>query len=268
MPRTSHRTTRNRTSAYRTRRGGRTFATEAAAVIATATSRELWTARRPKLAAAISVVACIAALIAFFNLDFFYVFDFDVVGLQYVTKDELVRASGITGYNAFFIDPKTVENALTRLPEIRSAHVSVQVPNHLVIAVEERQPVLTWLRGSEMYWVDFDGIAVQARENRPDLIVVRDLDQTPVKPGGRVNDSALATLNALRSLWPDAPRAFEWSAAGGLVFTDERGWKTYLGDASDMAGKLAVWRALVAELVARKAQVKFIDLGKGDPYYQ
>ncbi len=269
MTRSTRRNPRNRIVASRTRRG-RTFASEAAAVLATvtSTSKEVWTARRPKLVAAIAVAACIAVLIAFFNLDLFYVFDFDTVGLQYVTKAEIARASDVVGYNVFFIDPHDVENALTRLPEVQSARVTVQIPNYLIIAVQERQPDLIWLRGSEVFWVDAGGIAVKARANLAGLTVVRDLDQSPVQPGEKVNAPALAALQALRAAWPDGPRSFEWSAARGLAFTDERGWKTYLGDASEMAGKLAVWRALVARLVAQKAQVRFIDLGKGDPYYQ
>jgi hypothetical protein len=35
-----------------------------------------------------------------------------------------------------------------------------------------------------------------------------------------------------------------------------------------MAGKMAILRALVAQLVAQNARIRFIDLGKGDPYFQ
>ncbi len=267
MARTTRRSSKNRIAPRRTRRV-QILDTQATVVIRRSASREIWTARRPKLVAAILLAVCVAALIAFFNLDLFYVYDFDAVGLGYVTKDEVARASGIVGYNVFFIDTHSVENALKRLPEVQSAHATVQVPNQLTIQVDERQPELTWLRGNESYWVDADGIAVKSRGNLAGLPTLRDLDQTPVKPGGKVNSSALAALHALRAAWPNSPTAFEWSAARGLAFTDERGWKTYLGDADQMAGKLAVWRALVAQLVAQKTPIKFIDLGKGDPYYQ
>ncbi len=267
MPRTTRRRSTNRIAPRPTRRG-RTFATQGAILLPRAAAQQIWRARRPKLVAAVLLAACAAALIAFFNLDLFYVYDLDVAGLKYLGKDEIARASGVVGYNIFFIDATAVQKAVKRLPEVEAVRVTAGVPNHLAILVQERQPQVIWLRGSESYWVDSSGTAVPSRGNIAALPNIRDLDQAPVKSGGTVNPSALAALRALLAVWPNAPRTFEWSAARGLAFTDERGWKTYLGDAGQMAGKLAVWRALVAQLVAQRTPVKFIDLGKGDPYYQ
>ena len=67
---------------------------------------------------------------------------------------------------------------------------------------------------------------------------------------------------------PESPRNLEWSAARGISFADGHGWKIYLGDANDMPGKIAMLRTLIAQLSAQNARIRFIDLGKGDPYYQ
>ncbi len=227
-----------------------------------------WHARRPKLLALAATILLGALVLAFFNFDLFYIFEPDVVGLQNLPKEEVIRASGVTGYNVFFVDAGSVERALSRLPEIKSVKVIPGLPNLLSIQITEREPAVVWQRGADKYWVDSDGIAFRPHGTIPDLATIRDLDQAAVKPGQKINTKALVAYGAVRTALPDAPRLFEWSAARGLAFTDERGWKIYLGDENGMTGKVVKFRALVQQLVEQKEQVKFIDLGKGDPYYQ
>jgi len=229
---------------------------------------ELWNAQRLKIIAGALTLLVIGALFEFFNADLFYVYGFQVAGLQFLTPGEVERASGVMGYNTFFVDAHSVERTLSKLPEVKSVRVTTGLPNRVVVQVDERQPELTWLRGAEAYWVDGDGILFRARANLTQLPSIRDLDQTMVKPGQPVLPVAIAAYRALRRANPDAPRAYEWSAARGLAYTDEHGWKIYVGDASEMAGKLAKLRALVSQLVSQGAHIRFIDLSKGDPFYQ
>ncbi len=227
-----------------------------------------WRLYRQKIAAAGLALLVIAALFEFFNGDAFYVYGGQVTGLQFMSKTEIERASGVIGYNIFFIDARAVERTLAKLPEVKSVRVSTGLLNQFAIAVDERTPEIVWLRGVETYWVDGDGIIFKARANLTQLPALRDLDQATVKPGQPAPPDAINAYRAVRALWPAAPRAFEWSAARGLSYTDEHGWKIYLGDANQMAGKLVTLRALVPQLISQNAKIKFIDLSKGDPFYQ
>jgi cell division septal protein FtsQ len=229
---------------------------------------DTWMQDRPRLIA-IGLILLIG-LSAFwvFNTDTFYVYKLDVVGTGYLTAAEIEQASGIMNYNIFFVDARSVERALAKLPEVKTVRVTTNLPNRVSINIVERKPEITWLRGNEMYWVDVDGIGFRARTNLAELPVIRDLDQTTVKPGQPIHPDAINAFWAFRRAWVDGPRNVEWSNARGLTFTDERGWKIYLGDANEMAGKLAKLRALVAQLVAQNARIRFIDLGRGEPYYQ
>lgn len=228
----------------------------------------VWSVQRPKIAAGVLALLIIGALFEFFNGDAFYVFSLDVTGTQFLPKTEVARASGIVGYNIFFIDAKQVEQTLEKMPEISSAHVTTGLPNQASIEVVERTPTLTWLRGNEVYWVDDSGFVFRARANLTQLPSLRDLDQAVVKPGQPAPAKAFDAYRALRVAWSDAPHAFEWSAARGLAYTDAHGWKIYLGGASEMAGKLAKLRVVEAQLVSQNTKVKFIDLSKGDPFFQ
>ena len=227
-----------------------------------------WSVQRVKIIAAALMLISVGVLFEFFNSDLFYVYDLNVTGVQFLTKTEVERASNVIGYNIFFVDARSVEAALKKLPEVKTAHVSTGLPNQMSIQVEERVPEITWLRGTESYWLDQDGFVFHARANLTQLPSIRDLDQGTVKPGQPIQSDAFAAYNALRADWPAAPRTYEWSTARGLAYTDEHGWKIYLGDSTEMAGKLAKLNALVSQLVSRSARITFIDLSKGDPFFQ
>jgi cell division septal protein FtsQ len=142
------------------------------------------------------------------------------------------------------------------------------LPSRVSVVIEERQPEVVWQRGPENYWVDADGIVFRARASVSNVPTLRDVDTSPIKLGQKLYAAPLDAYHALRLAWSDAPHNLEWSNQRGLTYTDEHGWKIYLGDASEMAGKLAKLRALVPQLVGRNPSIRFIDVGKGDPYYQ
>lgn len=227
-----------------------------------------WNVQRPRLLALFASLLAVAVLFEFFNADFFYVFGLDIRGINYLTPAEVEKASGAIGYNVFFVDPNAVERAVAKLPEVKSVHVSASVPHNVAVDVDEREPEIIWQRGTETDWVDGDGVLFRARASLANLPSIRDQDQTPVKPGESVPAAALAAYHTLVSLWPQAPHTFEWSAARGLGYGDEHGWKIYLGDSNAMAGKLVTLRSLVPRIVAKGTKITFIDLSKGDPFYQ
>jgi len=228
----------------------------------------LWATQRAKILAGFLILALAAVLYGFFETDHFYIFDFSVVGAHYLTPAEIVKASGMQGYSVFFVDARAVERALMKLPEVRAATVTPRLPNQVTIEIQERQPHVVWERGGETYWVDGEGIFFRARANLTHLPVVHDLDPGTIKAGERAQAQGLAAFWALRDAMPESPRNVEWSAARGIAFTEGHGWKIYLGNAAEMPGKIATLRALIAHLGAQNARIRFIDLGKGDPYYQ
>ncbi len=223
---------------------------------------------RAKFFATCTLILMLGLLYELFAEDWFFVYQFDIQGINYLTQNEIERASRVSGYNVFFIEPSNVERVLKQLPEIKSVHVATGLPNILLVQIEERTPRVVWIKASQAYWVDDEGYAFQARVPNADLSTVRDLDPGEWKPGKRMQPAALNAVRAVRDAWSDAPKNFEWSAAGGLSMTDEHGWKILFGDASDMDFKIAKLLALVPTLVAQGARIKLIDLGKGDPYYQ
>ncbi len=224
--------------------------------------------REAKILAAAGALVLITLLALLFGTDWFFVEDLEITGVQFLTKPEIVRASGVQDYSIFFVDTASVQKSLERFPEVKHANVRTGLPNRVVVDIAERQPWLTWKRGTETYWVDDAGIAFAARMTLADLPALTDGDAAAIKLGEPVPAKTFKAYRALRDAWTDSPRVFGWTSARGITVTNEYGWKIYFGDASDMAGKVAVMRALVTQLRERNVKVQFIDLGQGDPFYR
>lgn len=233
-----------------------------------AASTNFLLAWRPKICALILLVVLGAALYEFFSEGWFFVQQVDVQGQNILNQKQIALASGASGYNIFFLEPMQVERALTKIPEVKLAHVILGVPNSMLVQLQERVPEIVWIKGEDTYWVDADGVAFKARSPRLDLITLRDLTPSSLQAGRRVTPTAFNMLQALRSGWPQAPRNYEWSPINGMSGVDEHGWKIIFGDATDLDLKVIKLKALIARLVAQGARVKFIDVGKGEPFYQ
>ena len=99
-----------------------------------------------------------------FNLDMFFVSDPRVSGNKIVPSAEIPKASGIQGWNIFFVEPHAVENAVKALPEFQGCASVYQSAEHGEIYTTERKPRFVWEVAGKNYWVDDEGIAMRPRD--------------------------------------------------------------------------------------------------------
>lgn len=227
-----------------------------------------WKASRPKFTAAVLFVLLLGALYAMFNLDLFFVREPAVIGNKLVPGAEIQQASGVRGWNIFFVEPKTVARAISALPEFSDVQVYPTLPNTVEIYTTERKPRFVWEVAGKNYWVDEQGIAMRPRGMVPNGWLVRDAEGKPVQYGERINPDAFNAAVSLINAWKTAPRYFEWTRANGLTVREEHGWLVYFGSASQMADKVTALQIVTTQLLKDKRTVAFVDLGSGLPYYQ
>jgi cell division septal protein FtsQ len=238
------------------------------AVLTRLKTKDYWRSNRPKFLAAALIALFALSLYQLFVDDLFYVPQLTPNGNRILPASEIDHAAGIRGWNVFFVNGGDVEAAIKRLPEVKDAHVSVNLPNQVQVQIAERLPRFVWETRGGTFWVDDDGIALRARFNAPDLLSMKDPDNSGTKIGERVNADAFNAAVNLRNLWQNGPRAFEWSKAHGLAVRDDHGWLIYFGSASQMADKLAALKIVTAQLVKDQHAIAYIDVGSGLPYYQ
>ncbi len=227
-----------------------------------------WKASRPKFAAAVLSIVLLAALYGMFNLDLFFVSEPSVIGNKIVPSAEIQKASGVQGWNIFFVEPHAVENAVKQLPEFQNVQTYVTLPNTVEIYTTERKPRFVWEVAGKNYWVDDAGIAMRPRGMVPSGWHVRDAEGKAVNYGERVNSDAFNAAVSLINVWKSAPKYFEWTKAHGLTLRDDHGWLVYFGSASQMDDKFTALNIVTSQLEKDKRTVAFVDLGSGLPYYQ
>lgn len=237
-------------------------------VITKLKTNSFWKEYRPKFLALALLIVFAAAIYEFFAGDMFYVSQIAVSGNRLVPVGDVEQAAGIRGWNLFYLNGRDVEAAIKKMPEVKDAQVSIELPDLVQVQVAEREPRFVWQTARGGYWVDDDGIAVRVRFDAPNLLTMKDLDSPAIRPGDRVNPDAFNAAVNLRNLWPDGPRAFEWSKAHGLMLRDSHGWLVYFGSASQMADKLAALKIVSAQLAKDKHSIDYIDVGSGLPYYR
>jgi len=190
----------------------------------------------------------------------FYISVPRVTGQARVPVEDIARASGLIGLHIAWANSAEVESRLLEaLPSLRAARVTCSLPADCIIAVAEREPFLAWRWGDALVWVDQDGVVYSARSGMQDVLTIESSDVQPPPPGRRVDpDLMTAILSAAQAL-PEV-RTLRVSAARGLEFTDASGYPVYLGTGTNMADRVAVWRALSEDLASRGIQPAYVDV--------
>lgn len=198
----------------------------------------------------------------------FFVTDVTVEGTVTLSPEAVIESSGVTGRHLFWLNPAAVAHQLLTMPNLLGATVSIQWPNQVEIAVTERAPVLAWDQRGQRFWVDEQGQLMQARQDRPDLLVILSQESEELVPGTRISSEALEGALQLKSLRPNISSLY-YDRENGLSYQDGRNWRAYFGLGRDMNQKLAVYEALVEDLVARDLQPEYISvINKEKPYYR
>ncbi len=87
----------------------------------------------------------------------FAVASVEVRGVSRVPPDQILAVAAIPrGTNIFRLDTMGVIGRVESLPEVRRADVVRELPNRVVISVEERRP-FTLVHGGRLHWMDEEG---------------------------------------------------------------------------------------------------------------
>ena len=209
------------------------------------------TRRASRALAAVLLALLIWVVYSIFNSDSFYVYSAKVEGNVSVTPEQVFGASQLEGLNIFWVDPEqAARSVLERLPNIRSAQVTAQLPARVVISVEERVPYLVLHTGDKEWWVDEEGVAYAPGSGQSQGLVVTDNDARPLRAGQRLDPQVIPAIRALRYWLPKLSRAF-YSEDTGIGFHTSEGWPVYLGDGTDMEAKLRIVKALYDQFKAQ-----------------
>jgi cell division septal protein FtsQ len=229
-------------------------------------ARQSWLPVR--LISASVLIVAVWLLYWFGSDDVFYIQNIQVEGSERLPEAELMAISGLEGINIFWSDTQVAERELEELPDIAAARVDCGLPADCVIHLVERQPMFVWLQGDAKAWIGTDGMALPARGDLPDAIVLDVGGSSALKPGDQVAPTLVTAVAELQRLRPDVQR-YEYSEQYGLSFRNPQGWLVRLGDGPEMETKLRVLASLTQYLAGQGVVPSLVDVRFPEaPYYQ
>lgn len=192
----------------------------------------------------------------------------EVRGAWRVPVERIVAAAAIpTGVNIWRLDTDGVAARVEALPEIRRVDVVRNLPNRVVILVEERRP-FTLVQGERLHWLDEEGqvLGVQRQAVAPPVPVVSGLTEeelatmrsTP-SPKARAAVALIRALLRSGSALAAQISEIDMSRRDGPVLYTVDGIEVRLG-AEDWEERLARLEGVLAQVAAGDGMVRAIDL--------
>lgn len=196
----------------------------------------------------------------------------EILGAELLRQEHVRSIAAVSGDRIFSVDPKAIEARLEAYPEVASAQVKVRWPDHVVVRISERQPVLAWEDGGRTWWLSRGGVAYLAREQRPGMATVISpepaltiLDE-PMAPA--LDPEVVSLAVNLSELFPSVgPLVYD--RIHGLGFQDPRGWIAFFGKGGDIALKVRMYETIAESLAEQEGQVALISVEDlFAPYYR
>jgi cell division protein FtsQ len=178
---------------------------------------------------------------------------------------------------------------LEAFPDLADVQVQVGLPASVRIVLIERQPVIAWVRGEDITWVDADGVVFPKRgEADVDLLWVKadslptltSQQQVEINPafeilglGGpiqQIDPRLVDVLFKMSEFRPPESGEMVFDDQRGFGWTDPRGWQVYFGTRlDDIDQKLVVYDAIVERMVRDGIQPALISVEfLHAPYYR
>ncbi len=216
----------------------------------------------------VSVVVVAAATALWVGLDDrFYVYHAEVTGAVRVSPEEVFRASGLQGLHILWARPAQIEtHILAAFPNLASVDVVCRLPARCAIAVVERQPKTMWDENGQLWWVDVEGVVFPAEGALAEGFLVQ--GPLPRDGSGRLDERVRVALAELWASGADIVPTLQYIPGRGLLLTDARGWRVFVGQGPGMRRRLQILEWLAADLQARGITPRFVDVRFPDaPYY-
>jgi cell division protein FtsQ len=202
-----------------------------------------------------------------------------VEGATFTDEADVVAAlDEARGANVFELVTPPFEARLREIPTVRSADVSVRLPDTIAVTIRERTPILVWRVGARRYLVDADGLLFALLAEKPPreaaaLPVVEDRRAASVglSVGRAIDRVDLDAATRLASLAPadvgseaEALHVFVDDASGFSVRTKPGSWQAVFGFYTPtlrtpelIPGQVRLLRSL---LIGREPQIERIIL--------
>lgn len=161
-----------------------------------------WRLTPPRAAAILSLLASAGGLYGLSTTPAFTLARTELPDLRWTTTEAVIGAVATPdGTNLFRIQTSPIEARLRALPGVAEAHVSVSLPDTLVVTIEERTAILAWGVGDARFLVDGEGVVFAALGADPSA-----MSSVPTIADSRSESATLTVGSVLDPVDLDAAR--------------------------------------------------------------
>ncbi len=195
-----------------------------------------------------------------------------VVGATHLTPAQISAALALPpDRTIFFLNHGELEQRLLAMPWVRSASVSLALPDRLTVKITEWRPSAVLQVGEATYALNDLGQVLDPAAEAGGLTVINRPDFGPVSYGQRAVDrDLLPMLVQLKAGFAPAFKislmSFQLDRRQVLTAQTDRGWTIIFGqmvtsdDRATLEPKLAALRALSSRIDFTSAQIQYINL--------
>ncbi len=211
----------------------------------------------------------------FTKSDFFMVQEVRIQGLDNVAEEEIVKLLGtVKGQNILLTDTKSLAERVKLHPLVDVTIVKKELPETLVIDIQERVPVALILNEDGVVEIDKQGTILRFHETWPKTsspVVTGVVVPDTIGPGQKVVN---AKLEKVLLLLGQAPQSMIPLIGEVSINKEEQvflflttGMEVRLGYSEEYAGKLNLLNELIynEEYMSIEQSIKYIDLTAGKP---
>ncbi len=215
-----------------------------------------------RLIVAAFLVAQVGVLAALLTAPAFRVHVVEVTGDHLLSRSAVLSAARVPQSSLFTVDGDAIRARLTKLPWVRTATVTTQLPSTVQIAVTEWQPEVLLRHAATSTFVAGNGAALPftqstaaARKGVPLLLDYRPGAQQPLLPG--LADLLSSAAQRWPSVYGCGLDALVVSNGNILSAWSSTGWQAVFG-ALDSSEAVAAIPGQLAVLAALKGRLDFI----------
>lgn len=227
--------------------------------------------------------------------------DFEIAGIQRVTKEEVAQVLDLNQRRIFLLSPLEFEQAITdNFPDLYGVRVSLTIPAQMTIQVQEREPTLMWNYQGRQLWIDPQGYLLPIRgeaqialqidaDDQPPFYIPEDriilqgekrLRKTVIMKGEndtlalfkvyqRIDPVTYQAIHELNQLLPEQGIIL-YDTRRGLGWNDPRGFQAYVGtDLKEIAAKMSMLDEIVKTMIDEQIIPTLISVEHiNAPYYR
>ncbi len=229
--------------------------------------REILGTGRRRIAVGLLAIQLVA-VVALLALPQFHVRRVNVVGTQYLTRQDILAVAHVPSSSIFTIDTSAIQNRLNSAAWIESSTVTTALPNTVTIRIHEWPTALRLVRQGKDYLVSESGAIIEAStqawsayQAKPVVIDDRSVLARTISGQDLFNDHQLVSfMNSASAMFPAVLGthiiAFEWQSDGVLAIWTSSGFSVVLGH-MDTSTALHTLASQMEDLVSLKTELSY-----------